>query len=142
MNITKAEKDDFKHFCDLRKEGMKPHVEREGLIWDEDYENDYHRLMFDQGIKYGTLHRIIVDDKVVGYMGIAPVVSIGIWINKNYTGKGIGTEAINKVLKENRDKKFVLDVFKSSPAKKLYERLGFKYVSENEHFAYLERPRE
>lgn len=140
MKLVKADKSDYEHFCAIRKEGMKPHVEREGLPWDEEYEEIYHRLLFDRGIKRGSLHRVVVDDKIVGYMGISPLVEIGIWLDKDHRDRCIGTEAIESVLEANKDNRVILDVFKSNPALRLYERLGFKQYAENEHFLYLTNP--
>ena len=56
-------------------------------------------------------------------------------ILQNWQGKGIGTTILKKVITEHKNCDIVLRVFKSNPAKKLYERLGFKTYSETRsHF--------
>ena len=52
-----------------------------------------------------------------------------------WQGKGIGTYLLKEVIERQKDHSIVLRVFKSNPAKNLYERLGFKTYSETQsHF--------
>ena len=55
--------------------------------------------------------------------------------------KGIGTDILNNLLIKNKQKglKTKLKVFKNSPAKKLYERLGFSVYGENESHYQMEK---
>src|ERR1700722_3023514 len=139
MKFVPVQPKDFEDFKATRMEGMRPHVENEGLPWQGQYEEWYHRHMFEHGMKFGTLHKVIDDDNtLVGYIGISSTINIGIWLNSSSRNKGLGTEAINKVFTDHPHTRFELDVFKNSPARKLYEKLGFKKYAESDHFYYLE----
>lgn len=52
-----------------------------------------------------------------------------------YQGRGIGSSVVLGVLREARaaNQAVVLTVLKNNPAKRLYERVGFKVVGEREH---------
>ena len=59
---------------------------------------------------------------------------------KEYQGKGIGRNILEKQLEENRKNNIrtILQVFKDNPAKRLYERLGFKIYGETETHYQME----
>ena len=134
---------DYEDFRNVRMEGMKPHVEREGLPWQGQYELWYHQHMFNHGLKFGTLYKVIDDDDitVLGYIGVSPTINIGIWLDVAARNRGIGSKAIKKVFDEHPHMRFELDVYRSNPAKKLYERLGFKEYATNDHMIFMERQR-
>lgn len=61
--------------------------------------------------------------------------SFAISLHKEYRGKGIGTELMKQmlsVLKENGYEKASLSVQKANYACKMYQKLGFEVISENE----------
>lgn len=87
----------------------------------------------------GEYNIIVINNKDIGvfavdesYKGESYISEIS--LNKEYQNKGIGTDILNNLLIKNRQKglKTKLKVFKNSPAKKLYERLGFSVYGENE----------
>ena len=53
-----------------------------------------------------------------------------ICIIPKFQGKGIGTDILNKLIAENRDKDITLQYFKQNPVGKLYSRLGFEFLEE------------
>ena len=57
-----------------------------------------------------------------------------------YQGRGIGSAVIKHIISEARSHRFSvgLEVLKSSPARHLYERLGFRIINETE-ICYLMR---
>ena len=141
MKFEHVTPENFEDFKKVRMEGMKPHVEREGLPWQWEYEEWYHRHMFDHGMKFGTLYKVIDDNIVVGYVGVSPTINVGIWLDSKFRGRGIGTKTIQKIFEENPHMRFELDVFKNNPARKLYEKLGFEEYATNDHFIYMQRHR-
>lgn len=57
-------------------------------------------------------------------------------IHPNYQNKGIATKIINNYIDiaSKQNKKIKLKTYKKNPARKLYERLGFKiYKEDNTH---------
>lgn len=94
----------------------------------------------------GEYNIIVINNKDVGifavdesYKGESYISEIS--LNKEYQNKGIGTDILNNLLIKNKQKglKNKLKVFKNSPAKKLYERLGFSVYGENESHYQMEK---
>ena len=64
------------------------------------------------------------------------------YIDKEYQGSGIGTQILIGQLLADRKNNVdtALQVFKENPAKKLYEKVGFKVYDEtNTHYKMLRR---
>jgi len=83
-------------------------------------------------------YMIVVDKQCVGRLLIAEMVDyhhlIDISILPTYQSKGIASSIIAGLLQKAREgnKAVLLRVFHTNPARRLYERLGFQVVSENE----------
>ncbi len=68
--------------------------------------------------------------------------SLAIAVREGHRGKGIGTRLMRELLallKEEGFRQVSLSVQKANPAKRLYERLGFTTVSENDEEAIMVR---
>lgn len=88
---------------------------------------------------------VVEKSKIIGF-GIANVVNAKnkgfknnfgyiseVYVLPKYRGKGIGTKLINgliKWLKPKKIKKIDIVVFIDNPAKKLYEKIGFKPIKQ------------
>jgi ribosomal protein S18 acetylase RimI-like enzyme len=125
-----VEQIDFEDFKSLRKLVILPHIERQGLVWDEASEDKYHRELFDA---YG-LRVVSYKGLRIGYIDVRydphedHVVVGRICLMPAYQSMGICS-----------GKKLFLDVLLMNPASRLYERLGFVKVREDEKLAYYER---
>jgi predicted acetyltransferase/GNAT superfamily N-acetyltransferase len=81
----------------------------------------------------------------VGWLQTKPgedAVFLGsIYLDTPFHGRGIGTLVIQAVIDEARryGKSVTLDVVKINPARRLYERLGFRTTSEDEYKFYMRR---
>jgi RimJ/RimL family protein N-acetyltransferase len=81
----------------------------------------------------------------VGWLHTKPaeddVFLASIYLDTPFHGRGIGTQVIQIVIDEaRRDCKAVtLDVVKINPARRLYERLGFRTTGEDEYKFYMRR---
>lgn len=64
-----------------------------------------------------------------------------LFIERTHQRRGIGTEVMNRLMKEaeGMNRPLRLDVVKINPAKRLYERLGFRIVGEEEHKFHMKR---
>lgn len=109
---------------------MLEHVERLGLSWNEAYHEE---LFFLSGLR-----RISNQDQRIGYIGVREergvVVLDRFCLMKEKQGQGIGTQVMRLILeeKQNQGKPVVVEVLKGNPVFRLYERLGFKKVSEDD----------
>lgn len=60
-------------------------------------------------------------------------------IHPNYQNKGIATNIIKEYINiaKNKNKKIIIKTYKKNPARKLYERLGFKLYNEDETHVHM-----
>jgi ribosomal protein S18 acetylase RimI-like enzyme len=64
-----------------------------------------------------------------------------LFVERSHQCCGIGTEVMKRLMKEAErvNQAVRLDVVKINPAKRLYERLGFQIVGEEEHKFHMKR---
>lgn len=141
ISFLPAIESDFEEFKSLRKSVMREHVERLGLPWNVWEEDEYHKEMF--GVK-GL--RIILHKKLrVGFIGVreedGAIILDRFCIERRHQNKGIGAAVMQKVFEEPfcQGKTIRLDVLRKNPAIRLYERLGFVFISEDDKLAYFQR---
>ena len=129
----KIASDDHYQFCeDLHHESMRIYV---GPIWgwDEEFQHQrYKKLWKPENIK------IINFEKTnIGYIETEDhgdyIKIVNFFISKVFRNKGIGTRVLGDLIehKKNTVKKIKLNVLNNNPAKKLYEKIGFKFISED-----------
>jgi len=141
ITLAPTEKSDFQHFTELRKSVMRPHVMQQGLPWHEDNEDAYHKALFNAP----GLRRIIFEGKCIGFVGISSgteTINIGRFcVAEDYQSRGIGTHVLRTILEEPvcKGKTITIDVLKMNPSRRIFERLGFALVSEDEKLAHYER---
>ncbi len=133
--------DDFDFLFMLKKDNFRRYIEE---IWGWNEEEQKNRLKED--LKKHLDHKkiILLDDKPIGVYVTHFTENGDLFINeisilKEYQNKGIGTNIISKQLKENKGTRTILQVFKNNPAKKLYEKLGFKVYNETETHYQMEK---
>lgn len=132
---------DFDFLFMLKKDNFRRYIEE---IWGWNEEEQKNRLKED--LKKHLDHKkiILLDDKPIGVYVTHFTENGDLFINeisilKEYQNKGIGTNIISKQLKENKGTRTILQVFKNNPAKKLYEKLGFKVYNETETHYQMEK---
>lgn len=134
--------EDFKFLFELKKQNFKCYVDK---YWGWNDTEQKQRL--EQDLNEHLAHKkiIMVDDKMIGVYAKHTTEVGDLFINeisllKEYQNKGIGTKILRKQLKENKINKIrtILQVFKGNPAKKLYEKLGFKVYGETETHYQME----
>lgn len=134
--------EDYDLLFRLKEENFKSYIEE---CWGWDTEDQHRRLKEDLELNINHKKIIVVNDISVG------VYSVGIIdgdffieeinILKEYQNNKIGSRILNEQLAENASNGIVtkLRVFKKNPAKKLYERLGFRIFKEIETHYYMEK---
>jgi ribosomal protein S18 acetylase RimI-like enzyme len=129
---------DIAFLIDLRRLTMWPHFEHSGLSINPDeqlervlYRLDCGEILTIDGLDAG-LFKVVRDAD--------PWELTQIQLHPRYQGQGIGAALIRRLLDEASaaGKRVDLDVLRANPAKRLYERLGFRVVSELPH-SYLMR---
>lgn len=107
--------------------GWDIYVQREKTIHELDHHiNDMKIITLDNKDIGITTFYEENDIYVVGMIAIHP----------DYQNNGIATNIINNYIKtaQNEKKKIIIKTYKENPARKLYERLGFKiYNEDNTH---------
>ncbi|MDX9689403.1 MAG: GNAT family N-acetyltransferase [Proteobacteria bacterium] len=143
VSFSEVQESDFEDFKRLRKQVIREHTDRQGLPWDEEAEDVYHRELFDaEGMR-----AVSFKGQRVGYVGVREdkandTVVIGrLCIEPDFQNKGIGTQVFEKIFAElqNKGKRFFLDVLLQNYATRLYEQLGFIRVGEDDKLAYYQR---
>src|SRR5262245_60059496 len=88
----------------------------------------------DAWLRSGRAQVIVVDDVTAGLLDVAwrpdALHIVRIEIDPSFQGRGIGTRIVVDVLAEARRRGIParLDVFVANPARRLYERLGFREI--------------
>ncbi len=90
-----------------------------------------------EGANWGWV--AVDSDKVVGFIWMhsakSDETSFGIYVDRQYRDRGVGTALIQEMLHTHPNKKFSLSVTKDNePGIRFYERLGFKQVKEEKWY--------
>lgn len=134
--------DDFDFLFDLKKQNFKWYVDK---IWG--WRDDEQKERLKNDLKDHLAHKkiILIDGCPAGVYASHITENGDFFINEisllnEYQGKGIGRNILEKQLEENRKNNIrtILQVFKDNPAKRLYERLGFKIYGETETHYQME----
>lgn len=100
-------------------------------------EDDFCLVADDKGRIVGAVWVKIIAEKTKGLCNIDnQTPEFAISLLKEYRNKGIGTELMQQMiahLKEKEYRQASLSVGKSNQAARLYQKLGFNIVKENEH---------
>jgi len=132
LSLRPAQPDDEAFLLELRKATMTEHLARAGEPTDDGahrarlmHRYDAAQIICIDGIPAGLLKAHRSDTEwFVHQLQIAPALQ----------GRGIGELALRMVLRAAAADALpvALDVLKGNPAKRLYDRLGFEIVGENE----------
>ncbi|HWV15066.1 MAG TPA: GNAT family N-acetyltransferase [Cellvibrio sp.] len=130
--FRRAQDSDLPFLMDLRRQTMDAHIIRAGLFPSEDshwqrihYRFDCAQIIICNHIDAGLL-KVVREGDVWDLVQIQLIPSL--------QGKGIGRSIIAAIMEDAVAKKagIKLSVFKSNPARNLYEFLGFKTYAETE----------
>jgi ribosomal protein S18 acetylase RimI-like enzyme len=122
---------DLEYLLWLRKITMNEHLVHSGLAITE--ENHVNRIMF----QFDQAKIILLKDQKIGLLKMFEhqnsIEIIQIQIEPLHQGKGIGQKIIKSILEKASVKKsaVTLSVLKGNKAKKLYDTIGFKVITES-----------
>ena len=127
---------DFEFLWQLHNAALKKYIAAT-WGWDEDWQ----RRDFEEKFNPGEGEIVVVDGEDAGFLRVGEKETetflISIRLLPKFQNRGIGTKLIKDLLAESKakNKPVHLHVLKVNPARRLYEKLGFKIVEEMEtHF--------
>lgn len=132
LSIRPARDEDVEFLTSLRRQTMWTYFERSGVPIDE--AEQVQRVLS----RFECAWVVTLDGADVGLFKAIrdedPWRLMQIQLLPSYQGRGIGGKLIADFLNEAKSvgRSVVLGVRKADPARRLYERLGFKVVGENE----------
>lgn len=125
---------DIEYLLWLRKKTMNEHLISSCLTVTDESHLD--RIMF----QFDCAKIILLKGQKIGLLKIAAhqnsIEIIQIQIEPHHQGKGIGHKIIQSIIEKLSGEKtaVTLSVLKENKAKKLYDTIGFKVISENNEF--------
>ncbi|NKJ50187.1 GNAT family N-acetyltransferase [Burkholderia sp. SG-MS1] len=139
LTLRPALGDDETFLFELRKATMTEHLARAG----EPTDDVEHRTRLLH--RYDTARVICIDGAPAGLLKAHRTdtewVVVQLQITPALQGRGIGERALRTVLRaaQNDALPVTLKVLKGNPAKRLYDRLGFEVVGEDDAQFYMRR---
>ena len=133
---------DYNFVYQVKKQAYQKYVIENWGGWVEADQQKY----FDDFIALyasGT-HIIVIDEQQAGFLN-GEILEDGsfelgnICLKEEFRGKGLGSKILCDLIQKHKNKDIILRVFKSNPAKKLYERLGFKTIEDQKHHFKMKR---
>ena len=133
LHLRPATREDEAFLLALRKQTMTEHLSRAGLDLDDEHHRQ--RLL----AHYADACVICVADEAIGlckaYRSDSAWVLMQIQVAPAWQGRGVGADIITALIAQARQEGLPvsLSVLKGNPAKRLYERLGFREFAQSEH---------
>ena len=133
FTLRNAQDDDYGFVKGLYVETMEPLLSAFSA-----WNTDKNIALFNKTFRVSEAKIIVVDGDDAGWFQIHPTedeLSLHqIHIKRAYQNRNIGTCIIEALIREAKAqrKRLTLSVVKNNPALKLYQRLGFKIISEDE----------
>lgn len=124
----------------LRAATMREHVENSGIAYEDDaqlarieYRFEFARIIACNGQDIGLLKM----DR-----SVSPWMLIQIQLLPDFQRKRMGEAILRQILADadNAKTNVTLKVLKANPAKRLYERVGFRFVDEDERSFFMQYP--
>jgi len=126
-SVREATPEDFDFARDVKLEGLRPYIEKL-WGWNDEVEERQFRENFDPA----TATIISSEHGSVGYYELVDrgfeLFLAGLYIDARFRGRGLGTAVLRELLAIARARQLPLSlrVLKPNPARRLYQRLGFR----------------
>lgn len=136
-SLRPATDEDYEFMYTVSKRTMREYVEAI-WGWDERMQRRMHEVSWNPD----HYQVIVVDGQDAGRLSVDAYDTYlylnNIQILPEFQGRGLGTQIIRDMLTSAGDRSVKLRVLRGNPAKRLYERLGFKVVRESEERFWME----
>lgn len=132
--------DDCEFILKLKELGMKWYIEKI-YGWDLDVQREFTKKELDEHINDTRI--IVLDNKDIGvttfYEEDGEYIVGLIIVHPDYQGNGFATKILNDYIDiaKSKNKSIRLKTYMYNPAKRLYERLGFKQYDNDDTHVYL-----
>lgn len=132
-SLRPARQSDYEFLFNLKKACLKKYIS-ETWGWNEEFQ----RKHFSDNFEPNNSQIITLNEQDIGQLSLedrgVDLYLAGIYVLPAFQGKGIGTAVLMDILlaAQMRQLTVSLQVLKVNPARKLYERLGFKLTRETE----------
>ena len=127
--------EDIPYLLNLRKETMNEHLKNMNMPIDEETHLKRIKYHFENG------YIVYNGEKRIGFLKYVcaekSIYLVQIQVEPNYQGQGYGNQLLQYLVEKSEELKcrVHLEVLKKNPARKLYEKFGFKIIGEDE-FSY------
>ena len=142
IGLRSVTPEDREYLWWLHRETMRDYVDQT-WGWDDAWQ----RSKFDENFDPGPLQMIEANGESVGYIQVRrpgnEIFLVAIEIAPAHQSRGIATQFIRDLLEESDQTRLSVRLFvlKVNPARRLYERLGFRCTSETAtHFEMKREP--
>ncbi len=135
IQLRKAALEDYDFVRSVHHRTMQGYVEDFFGSWDQDYQDQ----RFARNYKIEEARIIAHDGMDVGWLARRDlpqdIILTEFYIASEHQNRGTGTQVLRVLSAEARqkNKNFSLGVLKNNPARRLYEREGFKVIGENDY---------
>jgi ribosomal protein S18 acetylase RimI-like enzyme len=123
--------EDSEELFRIHRESMTEYLEQAFEGWTEERAREHHQ----RWMTSGTTQVILVDEQIGGSLEVVPrdgeLWIVRIEIDPRFQNQGLGSAILKQVQRQAAEQlmPLVLEVFVHNPARRLYERLGFRAVS-------------
>lgn len=138
----RATSEDADFLYDVLKRALGPHVEATFGEWDDEWQ----RQEFERRSDAAAHEILIAEDLPIGCLKLREHPNHWsvdrIFLLPEWQNRGLGADVMTEVIESagRAGKPIKLRVFRVSPARRFYERLGFSVVGETETHYLMERP--
>ena len=135
--ISNVEDSDFDIYFAIGRACYEKYVDEYFGGWVDDLQLKMNTDAFNKEMGQSTFKKIFLQDELVGFFAFDEVDDriggVMIQMLEKAQGKGVGSFFLEHLtsISDNTNKPIFLQVFKSNPAKNLYERYGFKTHDES-----------
>ena len=141
FSLSPASDTDLNDFIRIKMTCYRKYVEEYYGIWEETDQTNRNTELFYKTLEFTNLTKILFHDKTVGFFSYDVredrISAVTLQMTEEARNCGMGSFILRHVLDLGRKigKPVYLRVFKSNPAKRLYERFGFTVYDETDsHF--------
>jgi ribosomal protein S18 acetylase RimI-like enzyme len=137
FSISDVDNSDFNIYFSISRACYEKYVDEYFGGWVDDFQLKMNTDAFNKEMCQSTFKKIFLQDELVGFFAFDElddkIGGVMIQMLEKAQGKGVGSFYLEHLtaLSNNNNKPILLQVFKSNPAKYLYEKYGFKTYDES-----------